>query len=97
MRAFPSSGELNFSVKDPQKVMDEIFNHYKEALSTDFSDGMSMFFGDWRFNIRKSNTEPLVRLNVESKGSNELVKKHTDAITKLIVNINRNHKNHVEP
>ena len=43
MRAFPSSGELNFSVKDPQKVMDEIFNHYKEALSTDFSDGMSMF------------------------------------------------------
>ncbi|EFT9364421.1 phosphomannomutase CpsG, partial [Salmonella enterica] len=46
-----------------------------EALAVDRTDGLSMSFPDWRFNLRSSNTEPVVRLNVESKGKQEIMKK----------------------
>ena len=52
--------------------------------SRDFTDGLSMEFGEWRFNLRGSNTEPLVRLNVESRGSESLMREKTAEILQLI-------------
>lgn len=76
--AFPSSGEINLKLKDPKQAIERIENHYKLLGSTiDYTDGLSMEFVEndsaWRFNLRNSNTEPVVRLNIESRGDAELV------------------------
>ena len=55
-----------------------------EALSMDESDGISMTFENWRFNLRKSNTEPLVRLNIETKGDITLLREKTEEFKNLI-------------
>ncbi len=66
--AFPSSGETNFTVEDANEAIENVSSFYKDqAISIDETDGLSFNFDNWRFNLRKSNTEPLVRLNVESK------------------------------
>ena len=67
-RKFPSSGEQNFTVSDPVKVIATIIAKYGDAATLDDMDGVSLSFPDWRFNLRKSNTEPLIRLNVEARG-----------------------------
>ena len=68
--AFPSSGEKNFKIKDPQHALSRVYEKYKsQAVEVDHTDGISLTFENWRFNLRKSNTEPLVRLNVETKGT----------------------------
>ena len=70
--AFPSSGETNFRVADAGAVIDRTVAAYRDdALSLDETDGVSVAFADWRFNLRRSNTEPLVRLNIESRGGSE--------------------------
>ena len=70
--AFPSSGETNFRVKDAGRAIDNVLQVYrKDATSLDETDGVSLAFADWRFNLRCSNTEPLVRLNIESRGGGE--------------------------
>ena len=56
----------------------------RRALAIDFTDGLSMEFPEWRFNLRGSNTEPLVRLNVETRGSEPLMREKTDEILRLI-------------
>ena len=67
--AFPSSGEINFKVVDAAEAIDKVLSAYRaDALSSDETDGVSLAFDDWRFNLRRSNTEPLVRLNIEGKG-----------------------------
>jgi phosphomannomutase len=67
--AFPSSGETNFRVADAGAAIDRVLTAYRDdALSLDETDGVSLAFADWRFNLRRSNTEPLVRLNIESRG-----------------------------
>ena len=67
--AFPSSGETNFRVADAGTAIDRVLAAYRDdALSLDETDGVSLAFADWRFNLRRSNTEPLVRLNIESRG-----------------------------
>ena len=67
--AFPSSGEINFGVDDPDKAIETVLQAYRaEALEIDKTDGVSLAFKGWRFNLRRSNTEPLVRLNIETKG-----------------------------
>ena len=74
-RKFPSSGELNFSVSNPTKCIKMVKNFFlKEATKVDEFDGLSISFENWRFNLRLSNTEPLVRLNVETKGDQLLLK-----------------------
>lgn len=76
---FPSSGELNFKVSNAEKCIERVRNYFvSEAVSIDDIDGLSMSFDTWRFNLRKSNTEPLVRLNIETKDNNVLLteKKH---------------------
>ena len=66
---FPSSGEINFIVADPTTVVERAVGHWEaEAQSVDRLDGASFDFGDWRMNLRASNTEPLLRLNLEAKG-----------------------------
>ena len=67
---FPSSGEINFTVADAGASIARAGLAYKDqALSIDEMDGLSFDCGDWRFNLRKSNTEPLVRLNLEARGN----------------------------
>lgn len=88
MVAFPCSGELNFTVPDAQVVMLAIEEHYATQNGVqgqiDKTDGLSMTFTDWRFNLRASNTEPLLRLNVESRGDKTLMKSKTTELEQLI-------------
>jgi phosphomannomutase len=73
--AFPISGERNRPIHgDSQAVMQAVQRALRpEALETDWADGLSMTFAQWRFNLRPSNTEPLLRLNVETRGDPELL------------------------
>ena len=74
MRKFPSSGERNFKIADPEAASAAVVARYnEEKIRDDRSDGVSFEFDAWRFNLRASNTEPLVRLNVESDGNPDLV------------------------
>ena len=66
---FPSSGEMNFKVADADKTITSVLTEYQSIAELDTMDGVSLSFSGWRFNLRKSNTEPLVRLNVESRGN----------------------------
>ncbi len=81
--AFPVSGEINNRVGDPDAVIAEIEKAYGEGCK-DYTDGVSIAFPEFRFNIRKSNTEPLLRLNVESRGDVALMRNKTEEILKLI-------------
>lgn len=84
---FPSSGEINFTVVDAaaciQLVKTSVERH---ALSIDEYDGLSVAFETWRFNLRQSQTEPLVRLNIETQGNELLLKEKIEEITNLIIN-----------
>ena len=83
--AFPSSGERNFKVGDVGRAIENVLSAYRaDALSIDETDGVSLAFDDWRFNLRRSNTEPLVRLNVESRGNAEILAAHVSAIVDLL-------------
>jgi phosphomannomutase len=86
MRLFPASGEINRRLEsDAKSILGRAQKRYEsEAQSIDFTDGLSMEFRDWRFNLRGSNTEPLVRLNVESRGSEALMRDKTAEILRLI-------------
>ncbi len=82
---FPSSGEINNKVADATFVIETIKKHFQEvSIGIDYTDGVSMEFQKWRFNIRSSNTEPLLRLNVESKGDKVLMQEKTKEILTLI-------------
>ena len=83
--AFPASGELNYRVPDAAAAMAAIESRYaKQALKVDRTDGQSYEFSDWRFNLRTSNTEPLLRLNVESRGSEQLMRERTREIFEML-------------
>jgi phosphomannomutase len=71
MQMFPCSGEINFTVADSQSTIAQILAHFAPLNpQIDRTDGVSADFGDWRFNLRSSNTEPLLRLNIEACGEN---------------------------
>ena len=83
--SYPSPGEINRAIEDPSKAIDRVLvNYEKMALSIDTTDGISMDFGNWRFNLRMSNTEPLVRLNIETRGDQELLYQRRDEILKIL-------------
>ena len=83
--AFPSSGEINFNVVDVNRAIENVLSAYRaDALSIDETDGVSLAFENWRFNLRRSNTEPLVRLNVESKGNAEILNAHVSEIADVL-------------
>ncbi len=83
--AFPSSGEINFRVTDAAVCVARVRAAYQPtALVVDEMDGLSLEFADWRLNLRSSNTEPLLRLNVESKGNADLVAEKVAAISAML-------------
>lgn len=85
MDKFPVSGEINRKVADPPSVIAAIEAHYRgRELFADYIDGLSMDFDDWRFNLRPSNTEPVIRLNVETRQDKALLKEKTEEILQLI-------------
>lgn len=85
MAEFPASGEINRRIEDPAAVLAAIEKRYSEsAVSKDYTDGLSMAFENWRFNVRMSNTEPVVRLNVESRANPALMREKTDALLALM-------------
>ena len=82
---YPVSGEINRTLSDPDAAIGRVEERYgSEALVVDRTDGVSMEFENWRFNVRKSNTEPLLRLNVESRGDRALMEQKTEELLKLI-------------
>ncbi len=82
---FPASGEINREVSDATAVIDKVLAHYKEdAEEIDSTDGVSVSFAQWRFNLRKSNTEPVVRRNVESRGDIAVMEAKTKEILDLM-------------
>jgi phosphomannomutase len=84
-RRFPTSGEINRKVGDAKAVIAAIEKRYgPTALSIDRTDGVGMEFPDWRFNLRMSNTEPLIRLNVESRGNPGLMTEKTDELLAVV-------------
>ena len=85
INAFPSSGENNFRVENVPAAIAKVEAVYAEkARSRDETDGLSLAFEDWRFNLRASNTEPLLRLNIEGKGNPDLVKIKLEEIKALL-------------
>ncbi|WP_127119431.1 phosphomannomutase [Thiomicrospira sp. S5] len=86
MKAYPCSGEINYKVQDVPVVLEKVIKHFAPLNPlVDRTDGISLDFGNWRMNIRASNTEPLLRLNVESKGNAELVWKKVKEIEELLI------------
>jgi phosphomannomutase len=82
---FPASGEINRKVADAGIVLRKIEEAYSgRALGKDHVDGLSVVFDEWRFNLRASNTEPLLRLNVESRGDSKLMQEKTAELLGLI-------------
>jgi phosphomannomutase len=86
MRLFPASGEINRKLTSKAAtIIERVRAHYERtAKAIDLTDGLSMEFTDWRFNLRGSNTEPLVRLNVESRANEALMREKTAEVLKLI-------------
>ncbi|MDO8344374.1 MAG: phosphomannomutase CpsG [Cellvibrio sp.] len=82
---FPSPGEINSHVTDPKIAISKVLDHYSaDAIIIDKTDGISLEFDAWRFNLRMSNTEPVVRLNVESRGDQALVNQKTAEVLHLL-------------
>jgi len=83
--AFPTSGEINRRVEDSAQVIADIRAKFEpRARAVDCTDGLSLDMGQWRFNLRQSNTEPVIRLNVESRGNAALMKEKTAELLELI-------------
>ncbi len=85
IKAFPSSGEINSKLNDADAALERVTNKYQPLASVvDTTDGLGLEFDEWRFNLRKSNTEPVIRLNVESKGDISLMEEKTKEVLALI-------------
>src|SRR5690606_5693988 len=85
MAAYPCSGEINFKVADAKAVIAAVQARYAEQNpKVDATDGISLEFADWRVNIRSSNTEPLLRLNIESRGNPAEVAKQVATIKRIV-------------
>ncbi len=84
--AFPSSGEINFTLEDPKAAIARVRAVFEpEAISIDEMDGLGFNMADWRFNLRSSNTEPVVRLNVEARCNAELVAQGVECVKRTLL------------
>jgi len=89
IEAYPSSGEINSKLENPTEAIERVFDTYKgKATRIDYTDGIGLEFDEvgtaWRFNLRSSNTEPVVRLNVESKANASLMQEKTEELLTLL-------------
>ena len=88
VEAYPSPGEINRKVADAKAVIAAVTEKYQnQALVIDTTDGVSMEFPEWRFNLRMSNTEPVIRLNIESRGDQQILQENQDALLALIESV----------
>ncbi len=83
-RLHPSSGEINFRLADPAAAVAAVEQAFAGGGAVDRLDGLSVAFDDWRFNLRSSNTEPVVRLNVETRGDADLLAEKTGALRAML-------------
>jgi phosphomannomutase/phosphoglucomutase len=85
-KAYPCSGEINYTVKDSPTILANVRAHFApENPTLDETDGLSLEFAQWRMNIRASNTEPLLRLNIESRGDPDLVGQKVKELEAIIL------------
>lgn len=85
MQRFPCSGEINLKVANAKAVLERLQQYYQaDAVLVEHIDGLGMEMPNWRFNVRSSNTEPLLRVNVESRGDTELMQAKTQEILDMI-------------
>ncbi|MET0891965.1 MAG: phosphomannomutase, partial [Pseudoxanthomonas sp.] len=85
MRKFPCSGEINYTVADAPAAIAAVLAHYADDTpQLDYTDGLSADFGQWRFSLRSSNTEPLLRLNIETRGDAALLRRRVDEIGAML-------------
>jgi len=83
--AFPASGEINSTLNDASAAIARVRTAYEQdAIKVDTVDGISIEYPEWRFNLRSSNTEPVVRLNVESRGDTALMQEKTRELLALL-------------
>jgi phosphomannomutase len=95
MKAFPASGEINRKLPDARQVLAAAEAKYGPGAElVDHTDGVSVEFRDWRFNLRASNTEPLVRLNVESRGNEALMREKTAELLAFLDSLGAIKSNH---
>ena len=83
MTAYPVSGEINSKVKDPDAVIRAVEQRYSDG-EKDYTDGLSVSYPNYRFNLRSSNTEPVLRLNVETRADEQLLREKTQELLALI-------------
>lgn len=83
MKNYPCSGEINSTIADPAAKIKEIEGKYTGG-KRETVDGISIEYDKWRFNLRMSNTEPIIRLNVETRGDEKLLKEKTEELLQLI-------------
>ncbi len=83
IKNYPCSGEINAHVKNVKETLVKVEEHYKDA-KIDKIDGLSVEYSNWRFNLRGSNTEPVIRLNVETRGDEKLLKEKTSELEALV-------------
>jgi phosphomannomutase len=82
---FPASGEINRRLEDPEAAIERVrARYFGTERRIDHTDGLSMEFDNWRFNLRCSNTEPILRLNVESRGNRALMEERTGEILEIL-------------
>lgn len=87
MEAYPCSGEINYQVKNIKRSIENVEKYYSnKGAKIDYIDGISIEFADWRFNLRGSNTEPLLRLNLETKGQKISIDQKIKEIESVILN-----------
>ncbi|MCF6303719.1 MAG: phosphomannomutase, partial [Devosiaceae bacterium] len=85
VKKFPSSGEFNFTIQDPKSTIQAVENALQSKdVITSHADGLSMDFGAWRMSLRSSSTEPLVRLNIESKADKALVLEKLELVSGML-------------
>ena len=85
VNTFPSPGEINSNLADAKSAIERVRAAYeKEAVRVDDIDGISIEYPNWRFNLRSSNTEPVVRLNLETRGDKQLMAEKTEEILALL-------------
>ncbi|MEN6414790.1 MAG: hypothetical protein ABFC84_18790 [Veillonellales bacterium] len=85
MACYPISGEINSTVANPQAIVEQMEEKFaKGAVSVEHIDGLSVEFDTWRFNVRLSNTEPVLRLNVETKCDPKLLQQKTEELLAFI-------------
>jgi phosphomannomutase len=90
MRMFPASGEINRTLDNPTAAIAAVEEQYAPgAVTIDHTDGLSIEYPDWRFNLRMSNTEPVVRLNVESRGDKMLMEEKTAELLVFLDGVNQ--------